>query len=177
MNLTRPMQPTQNAARLFTNVRRSAGARRLVKVNGIIFGALVLLVTTPAWSEDRTFGGMRSGESAEIRFGTVGCFHHEEAVITIARADRFETTIARKHGDEPVRVKLSDQEVAQLDELLAFYRTLEGQGGCTTTDTIGVLWRGPTIMPYIEPFTDATCGAPEAGHAVIRRLMGLLGEE
>jgi len=126
---------------------------------------------------------MEAGDSVEIRFDTTGCFHHEEAIITITRTvaitrmDHFEARVVRERGDEPIRVDMSDHEIAQLDELLAYYRTLEGSNLCTTTIAVGLLWKGPTILPYIEPFTDATCDAPEAGHSVLHRLVGLLGGE
>ncbi len=118
------------------------------------------------------FGYLAAGERVEVLFVSTGCFHHEAHVFDIA-TDGTGTFIARVARVEPRRdepsgrfeevkriplgtVTLSNPEIAGLDRLFSFYRSVP-DGGCTTIDEItATRMRGNTVLAT-ETFTDETC--------------------
>ena len=129
------------------------------------------------FANDRTIGDLQTDETVEIRFESQGCFHSTRVRITIFKAAHFQATVSQLGGTARDLVDLTTDDIANLDGLLSYYRGLEEPGACTTVDTISVLWRGPTIKAFIEPFIDASCGAPEPGRAVIHRLTQLVDDD
>jgi len=154
----------------------------------MLTGACVAVLATT--TEDRKISDLTPGESVEIRFESQGCFHFIDAKITITRTEHFTATVERSTAPHnyfeglrlydtwephPTPIVLTTEDIAALDELLTFYRSLTEPGVCTTEDSISFLWRGPTLKPYIEPFVDATCRAPTSGSALVLRLIESTG--
>ncbi len=137
----------------------------------IIIVILILSFWTTVSAKDFTLADLKMKESLEIRFQSRGCFHSTQIRIKILRTSGYFVEISENIESDPIVVTLSPDDIAQLDRLIAYYRSLERPGTCTTKDTVTLLWQGPRIKAFIEPFVDATCDAPEAGRMVIQRLM------
>lgn len=117
---------------------------------------------------------LKSNESLEIRFHSRGCFHKKQVNIKIFKKDIYLAQVSETHLYTSPTIKLSTEDVQHVDQLIKYYRSIKEPGGCTTVDNISLLWQGPNIKPSIEPFSDATCNAPELGYQVIQKFINRL---
>lgn len=139
--------------------------------------ALFSLSFSVVASDDQlTVAGLDESESIEIEFRSTGCFHFEQAHISIRKADRFLAQLSADGKDDLLNVELSATDVAALDDLIAYYRALREPGMCTTEETILLTWSESGSESASEPFVDATCRAPVHGREVIQTLVNLVRE-
>ena len=122
-----------------------------------------------------SFRQFPAGDSIHVKFTSSGCFHYYTYEFDFHRAVRVTATIARvgpregergnqrEEGERTIigKVALSQDEIAGLDRLLAFYRWRHG-GGCTTVDKIVVTQMSGGKAIASESFTDASCATYEA---------------
>jgi hypothetical protein len=125
------------------------------------------------------FSALAPGDSTQLTFRSDGCFHHFYVAVTIVRdatgadvvGDSLEANLAPGWRiQRPAR--LSDEELAQLDSLVAYYRAVTTTG-CTTVDRISFTTvRGETVTR--ESFVDGSCGSYDTGILSLPRLFPLV---
>lgn len=144
-----------------------------MKIQQIIILFIVLSFYRTGLAKEFTLANLQAEDFLEIRFQSTGCFHKEKVRIKITRTNKYMAEVSKEESFDPIIVELSSAEIKELDELFSYYRTIKKPGGCTTEDSISLLWSGTRIKPFIEPFKDATCKAPEQGYGVIKNLLDL----
>lgn len=118
-----------------------------------------------------SFKELPIGDSIHVTFTSTGCFHFETYEFDFRRSATMSVQVtqvelrwneAQERHEEVKRiplgtVTLSDGEVAGLDRLFTFYRSIIRRAGCTTVDHITAARKSGGAVQATESFTDATC--------------------
>lgn len=108
-----------------------------------------------------TFATLDGDQQIVVRYYTSGCFHHARYRMTFRHDEGLAVEVARvdAKGAETVlgTTRLGAEQAAKLDNLIAFYRGLKGDGGCTTQEEIEIETREGGRPAASEKFVDGTC--------------------
>jgi hypothetical protein len=132
---------------------------------------LALQLSLPA-QQPISFRQLPAGDELVVSYTTSGCFHYAVFELTFSRGAEYTVDVVhvntqwnrRTKSDEIIGrkhlgvVKLSANDLAGLDSLLAYYRHLS-VGGCTTRDHIVFTQNSGSAVKGIETYDDASCGA------------------
>ncbi len=137
---------------------RVAGFLALAFVAGT--GSLSAAVGTPI-----SFQNLPVGDTIEVTFESSGCFHHVTYFWNFRRSDKGNVTarVRGESGNAEIEAKMrgegvvSSKDLAGLDRLLEYYRAGR-PGGCTTVNTITLVWSGGIGEIAREKYVDGTCG-------------------
>ncbi len=123
------------------------------------------VVGFPGFGERRlTLSRLRIGDAVDIDYTSSGCFHWARYKLTIDGAKPSILNIKRlayapsdMNQIAIYQMELTGRELNDLDQLLSYYRS-RPDGGCTTVNSIYVVWRLRDQWNEGEWFTDASCG-------------------
>jgi hypothetical protein len=105
------------------------------------------------------FSRLEEHDTVQVEFESQGCFNHSIWSLRFERKDGLLVSIhpfSKKKRQPSSVIKLTEDEVKGLDQLLKFYRSNHANG-CTTVDSITLtLYRGIKPMRQ-EKYTDASC--------------------
>jgi hypothetical protein len=123
--------------------------------------------TTVAGSLIPSFSSLSKHDEVRIEFRSVGCWHERFARLTVVRA-RGITFVVLQPNELPretkgidsksrkKRIRLEDDELRGLDELVEYYRHLPTNGKCTTVDRVSLTHLREGVVAASESFTDRT---------------------
>ena len=121
----------------------------------------------PPLSAGISFVGLRPDQEIRVRYASEGCFHKLEAELLVSQADATRPTqLTLKNWRANVAPEwrytasptLDSKQLRALDGLLAYYRSLQNTGGCTTTEHVEVALHRGGQRVAVERYKDGTCG-------------------
>jgi hypothetical protein len=121
-----------------------------------------------------SFQQLPAGDSIVVTFTSSGCFHHYAYEFHFQHGRGFTVSVmqieqrwneAQKREETAKLIllgttTLSEAEMAGLDRLFAYYRSMK-RGGCTTVDQITATHKSGDTAKASESFTDATGKTPD----------------
>ncbi|MGJ8643017.1 MAG: hypothetical protein ACSHX9_06385 [Luteolibacter sp.] len=127
-------------------------------------------------AEPFSVSGLKEGETLEIHYESLGCFHNSITVVVISRGVvkfsdvHMEFNKEKKEFIEIARnpvgqLALGEADATGLDTLLEFYAG-EPDGGCTTVDEITVRLLVDGEVKREADYTDGSCSADEVEGAI-----------
>lgn len=162
-----------------TSSIRKLGARNLLLTVALVSSLMACqnglndFIPLPSYeTEDPTSDSLRianltADHQVILHFHSQGCFHVTEYEFHFIGSDPGAVQIF-EHPSESLfenshqprqylgRIRLSNQELTQLDNLLEFYR-LRKEGACTTEDRIEMSWLLDGKEQHRESYIDDTC--------------------
>lgn len=134
---------------------------------GVLLPVSLMFMIGPLFRPVTTFSALPASDTISVDYRSRGCFHRDAFVFQFRREERkLIVTVYDNREDwfrsnvssprKPVgQTVLTEEDVARLDNLIAFYRERR-EGGSTTVETIQIeQTRGKTRIGA-ERFTDST---------------------
>lgn len=119
------------------------------------------LVAAAVAKEPISFQKLPAGDTIEVTFMSVGCFHRVGYKMTFVPGESAVVSIEALDSPKPAKpmgkITVSGRELAGLDRLMKYYRTPHF-GGCTTVDQIKLVQKHDGKVVAEEEYTDSTCG-------------------
>jgi len=126
----------------------------------IVFAALAFAGPAVA-GKPISFQKIPAGDTIEVTFMSVGCFHRVSYKMTFAPGENAVVSIKDLYSPKPGKhlgkIAVSGRDLAGLDRLMKYYRTPH-LGGCTTVDQIKLVQKHDGKVVAEEEYTDSTCG-------------------